>query len=271
MFGRTSTRTRFEVNMRPQVSDVMAALARATSYRVFALAFQAPTDVRLRAMGGHEGFTVLEDAFRCLDPGASRAMADDFARLRRARRCAEALAPEYFRVFGHTTRGLACPCETEYGDDRTFRQPQQLADISGYYLAFGLTPPAASDVRQDHVACECEFMAFLSLKDAHFTAVPDRTAEAEETLETTRGAMHTFLRDHLSQFGRAFASRLSAEENGSYYSAWGSLFARFLDGECARAGIAGGPTELAVRTELIDDAPMACGSGDELIQIQRRS
>ena len=257
--------------MKPKVPDVVAALARATAYRVFALAFQAPSDVRLCAMGGQEGFTVLEDAFRCLDSGASRAMAGDLARLRRAGRRAETLAPEYFRVFGHTTRGLVCPCETEYGDDRAFRQPQQLADIAGYYLAFGLTPPAASDVRQDHVACECEFMAFLSLKAARFAAMPNRTSEADETLETTRAALHAFLRDHLAQFGRAFASRLSAEEHGSYYSAWGALFARFLDGECARAGIAGGPAELSVRTELVDDAPMACGSGDELIQIQRRS
>jgi len=255
--------------MKPPLSDVVSALSRATAYRAFALAFQAPTDARLRAMGARDGFAVLDSALRFLDSG--REMAACVERLRKIGHCAEALTSDYVRVFGHTTRGLVCPCETEYGDDRAFQQPQQLADISGYYLAFGLIPPAASDVRQDHVACECEFMGFLSQKEARFMDVPVKTAEVQETLEVTRAASRTFLRDHLALFGRAFASRLSADECGGYYSAWGSLLARFLDGECARVGIAGGPAELAVRTGLIDDAPMACGRDDELIQIQRRT
>jgi TorA maturation chaperone TorD len=256
--------------MSPAASDVVSALARAAAYRAFALAFQAPTETRLRSLGVRERFAVLEDAFRCLDYGVSCEVAACIERLRRIGHCAEALTSEYVRVFGHTTRGLVCPCETEYGDERAFQQPQQLADISGYYLAFGLTPPAASDLRQDHVACECEFMGFLSLKEARFMADSQQTAEVTETLLVTRNAMRTFLRDHLAHFGRAFASRLAGEENRGYYSAWGALFARFLDCECERAGITGGPAELAVRTGLTDDAPMACGTADELIQIQRR-
>lgn len=251
-------------------SQIVTALAKATAYRTFSLAFQTPAAATLRAMGACDGFAMLVDALRCIDPDSSGHFAACVDRLRDAGQHVEALAVQSWRVFGHTTRGLVCGCETEYDDDNKFQQPQQLADISGYYLAFGLTPPSASEVRQDHVACECEFMEFLNLKQARFMDAGEGTAEAEETLAVTRQAERTFLRDHLGHFGRAFASRLVTEDTGSFYSAWGALFLRFLDGECARARIEGGRTDLVVRAELSDDAPMACGSADDLIQIQRR-
>jgi TorA maturation chaperone TorD len=254
-------------------SQIVTALARAAAYRAFSLAFQAPTDAVLRASGAGDGFATLAGALGALGSASSGDAAACIERLRSAGPTAGALAAQYWRVFGHTTRGLVCPCETEYGDDNKFQQPQQLADISGYYLAFGLRPPSASEVRQDHVACECEFMAFLHLKQAWWLECGDGTAEGRETLEATRQAERSFLRDHLGHFGRAFASRLSLDDCRSYYGAWGALFLQFLDGECARAGVEGGPSELPVRAELTDDAPMACGSAcgapDELIQIRR--
>lgn len=252
-------------------SSIVSALARATAYRTFSLAFRAPTDEILRAIGAREDFASLLAAFRCLGADSSGDLAPCIDRLQEHAQNNEVLAAQYWRVFGHTTRGQVCACETEYGDDNKFQQPHQLADISGYYLAFGLTPPSASDVRQDHVACECEFLAFLNLKEAYFLEAREWTADGDETLAATRQAQHTFLRDHLGYFGRAFASRLAAEDCGPYYSAWGVLFLRFLDGECARAGIEGGPSGLTVRAEFSDDAPMACGTADDLIQIQRHS
>lgn len=248
--------------------QIVSALARATAYRTFSLAFQTPTDARLRTMGAREAFAVLLDALRCLDGDGSSDLSAAVNRLREAGRSLEVLTLDYWRVFGHTTRGLVCACETEYGDDNKFQQPNQLADISGYYLAFGLMPPSASEVRQDHVACECEFMEFLNLKEAWFLEAGGESGAAEDTLAVTRQAQRTFLRDHLGYFGRGFASRL-ATDGGRYFSAWGALFLRFLEGECARLGVEGGPAELPIRAELSDDAPMACGSASDLIQIQR--
>jgi TorA maturation chaperone TorD len=247
--------------------QIVSALARATAYRTFSLAFQAPTDARLRTMGAPDAFAVLLEALRSLDTDATGVFSAGVDRVREAGQALEALTLEYWRVFGHTTRGLVCACETEYGDDNKFQQPNQLADIAGYYLAFGLTPPAASEVRHDHVACECEFMEFLNLKEACFLEIGERTPEAGETLAATRQAQRTFLRDHLGYFGRGFASRLAS--GGGYFGAWGALFLRFLECECARLGVAAGPTELPVRPELSDEAPMACGSASDLVQIQR--
>ena len=141
------------------------------------LGVPAADEARLREIGARDGISARRRRARHLDRDAAarrpRASAgrhsssalDDPGR-------ADASRQAYWRLFGHTTRGLICACETEYGPDNGFHQPQQLADIAGYYLAFGLRPLAAGDVRADHIACECEFMDFLSRKEARLL---DRT------------------------------------------------------------------------------------------------
>jgi TorA maturation chaperone TorD len=237
------------------------ALARAVVYRALSIAFQAPSEARLDRIGARRGFPVLKSALNVLGLPPIAVQPD------------EAADATYWRLFGHTTRGPICACETEYGPDNGFHQPQQLADINGYYLAFGLQPGAASDLRADHIACECEFMDFLCRKEALLTstATEPPAAETLETLETTRQAERTFLRDHLGRFGRAFGTRVAAQDPNGYLGAIGRTLALFLDGECQRAGVQAGSVDLAVRPEDVDPAPIACGSGtDELIQIQRR-
>jgi len=250
-------------------SLIVPALARAAVYRTFSLAFQAPTEGGLRATGAFDEFAILRHAFRSAGIDSIADLDDYVERLRQDGREIKALADQYWRVFGHTVRGLVCPCETEYGDDNKYQQPQQLADISGYYLAFGLTPLSASELRHDHVACECEFMSFLNLKQALFLERCGATPGGAETLDVTYRAERTFLRDHLGRFGRALASCLAAEATGPYYGAWGMLFLRWLDHECVRVGVDGGPSDLTVRTDFSDEAPMACGSASDLIQILR--
>jgi TorA maturation chaperone TorD len=249
-------------------SQIVAALARAAVYRTFSLAFQAPTEATLQTLGAFDGFSLLRHALQSLDAPASDVRC--VAALRGASEHLESLTEQYWRLFGHTVRGLVCPCETEYGDDNKHQQPQQLADIAGYYRAFGLTPLATSELRHDHIACECEFLSFLNLKQALFLEECAHTVGGAETLEVTCRAERTFLRDHVGRFGRAFASCLAADQSGPYYSAWGMLFLSWLERECARVGVDQGPMGLAVRADVSDEAPMACGSASDLIQILRR-
>ncbi len=177
------------------------------------------------------------------------------------------------RLFGHS-RGLVCPFETEYGPDGAFRQPQELADIAGYYLAFGLRPSEGADERVDHAACECEFMEFLGRKEAFALSAwltASDEAEPEEWLHTVQGAARRFLREHLGRFGRAFASLLMKEDAGGFHGALGAVLFRFLGKEGQRFGLPAGPANLELRPPLADDTPMACGRPEtELIQIQRR-
>lgn len=183
---------------------------------------------------------------------------------------APARAASFVRLFGHTARGLVCACETEYGPDNPFHQPQQLANIAGYYLAFGLRPAAAAEARVDHIACELEFMGFLNRKHAMLLDVDRRSAEEAETLDATVRAERTFLRDHLGRFGRAFAVRVITQDPTGWFGAMAHVLLALLDAECARLRVEAGGLDLALRPEVPDVAPIACGAGDELIQIQRR-
>ena len=257
------------------------ALARAVIYRALSIGFQMPTEERLHQMGAHEHFGTIADALGRLDQQSTECKPDTSGPCSwtltsaGARLTAfdvadvETLASAFVRLFGHTTRGLVCACETEYGADNTFHQPQQLADISGYYLAFGLRASPGADVRADHVACECEFMDFVNRKDALFLATGSGDGE---TLEATRSAARTFLRDHLGRFGRAFATRLISEDPDGFFGLLGRMLLELLDNECRRLNIQSGAIDLVVRPEVPDEAPMACGAGSqpELIQIQRR-
>ena len=246
-----------------QETAVDELLARAVVYCTLSVAFQAPTAHRLTRIGAHDHFSIVTSALRRL--GLLDAILEALPAS-----AIDAAPQEYWRLFGHTTRGQICPCETEYGPDNGFHQPQQLADISGYYLAFGLRFGVDADVRADHIASECEFMDFLSRKEALLSSDSGRGVEADETLEATRQAARSFLRDHLGRFGCAFGARLAAEDPDGYYGAFGRVLLMFLQAECDRLGVRSGAIDLAVRAEVVDDAPMACGSGDELIQIQRR-
>ena len=247
------------------------ALAKAVVYRTFSIAFLEPTRDRLRDIGAFDGFSLFVEALRCVEAQKGDDALEAAVRQLTAVPVVDvgALAGQYWRVFGHTTRGLVCACETEFGDDNKFQQPQQLADIAGYYLAFGLTPPSASEVRLDHVACECEFLEFLNRKQARLLSMDLEGEGDQETLDVTSQAERTFLRDHLGHFGRAFGAALAADGVGVYYGGFGSVFLRFLDAVCARAGVEGGPAGLMVRPDLVDDTPMMCGSAEDLIQIQR--
>lgn len=246
-------------------SDIDAALARAVVYRTLSLGLQLPTADRLRRMGAGERFATVASAVQEVGLAPARAAAERLTSFDVPG--VDSLTADFVRLFGHTTRGLVCACETEYGADNQFHQPQQLADIAGYYLAFGLKPVLASDARADHAACQCEFMDVLNCKEALLLS---RDALDDVTIEVTRDAARMFLRDHLAHFGRAFATRLIAEDADGLFGRLGSVLLALLDAECRRLAIAGGPVDLIVRPEAEDDAPMACGTAPELIQIQRR-
>ncbi|MBI3264495.1 MAG: molecular chaperone TorD family protein [Acidobacteria bacterium] len=289
------------VATRPDAVD--DALARSVVYRFLSVGLQPPTGGELHKATSDPSTGAIA-ALRHLDRQAGGSLAAVAARLGALPPPAiEAVSEAFVRLFGHTARGLICACETEYGAHNTFHQPQELADLAGYYLAFGLRPATASGIRVDHIACECEFMDFLNRKEAVLLAAdemgpaegeersgaegsPRATSLAgcrgprhsrEETLEVTIRAARDFLRDHLARFGRAFATRLASEDPDGYFGALGHVLLAFLNAECTRLAIEAGPADLVLRPEIADDAPMVCGSAgsmacgraDDLIQIQR--
>lgn len=266
-----------DVTVEDRRSATDDALARTVWYRAFGLALQRPTLRSVEWLSSAETARVFRLAAKGLDLGGERRQALETLLAPLADlRSADALAERYDRLFGHTVRGCVCAYETEYGPENAFQQPQQLADIAGYYRAFGLQPDPAVDSRVDHVACECEFMGFLALKEAHFVEASEAAnepdgSEISETLTETRRAARSFLREHLARFGLAFAAKLAEEAGDDFFGRIGRGLALLLELDCERLAIEAGPPTLQLRPEQPDDTPMACGTGDELIQIRRRA
>ena len=154
-----------------------------------------------------------------------------------------ALEQSYNRLFGHTLRGVVCPYETEYGRAHPFQQAQELADLAGFYAAFGLKPSEEPNGRVDHIAHELEFLEFLSCKEAY--AIENHE---DEMLGITREALGRFLGEHVGHFGRAFGLHLQEADDGGFYGDLGGLLAAFLSSECKRQGVPVGPKLLELRS-----------------------
>ena len=252
-----------------EANDV-GALARSVLYETLALGLQAPTREALQRIESEEARRTLALAAETVDPEGTWGLADAVSRLTRLRPAnLDDLAVRHSQLFGHTARGVVCPFETEYGTEALFRQPQELADIAGYYAAFGLKPRAEDGERVDHVSCECEFSGFLHRKEA-FVLAEGASEERLEMLETTRKAARSFLADHLGRFGTAFGLTLSGEDDGGFFGLLGVLLVTLLKLESERLHVTLGAATLDLRSTAEEEVPMGCGSGEQLVQLQTR-
>ena len=242
------------------------ALCRSALYEGLALGFRAPTEEAVARLASGEGASALADAAAVLDAAWGTGLADLARSLASPRPpSVESLEASHRRLFGHTARGIVPAYETEYGEDSVFLPAQEMSDLAGFFRAFGLRLEPAEHERIDHLSCECEFLLFLTRKEAFACESGDGAMRDE-----CRRAARLFLRDHLGRFAPAFGKRLAREEPGGFYGALGELCAAFVTGECDRAGVPSGPEVLRLRSPSDGDAPMACGTGSEpgLLQIQ---
>jgi len=129
----------------------------------------------------------------------------------------------------HTATGL--PYETEYTVADVFSKAQQLADIAGFYRAFGLEMGGESHERPDHLAVELEFMYFLALKEAHA-----RRGGHAEGIEICIDAQKKFLQDHLGRWLNAFHEQLRLSGAGRVYRALVRLVGRYVSWDVRRLG-----------------------------------
>lgn len=107
----------------------------------------------------------------------------------------EARAEVYQQVFGLVTQRDCPPYETEYCHwaDPTYRA-QQMADVAGFYRAFGIQPNPNRPERHDHASLEIEYVAFLLQKCCVLT----RDDPADERVSLSFSAIHDFIRDHIA-------------------------------------------------------------------------
>ncbi|MBV6340577.1 TorD/DmsD family molecular chaperone [Candidatus Magnetobacterium casense] len=130
--------------------------------------------------------------------------------------------------------GQISPYETEYLTEKISRKPFELADIAGFYRAFGLSVNESADNKEliDHISVELEFMALLTAK-----ALYAMDSQSKEHEEIVLDAKEKFLRDHLARWGFFYCRQLESLEGGEIYKSLGRIVDAVLTLECERHGL----------------------------------
>lgn len=198
---------------------VVQSQARALVYRFFSLALSDPRSRRWQRLfepGFLELVTAAAEMLRDqlgATPHPAAAGEEDPAALDLAAAIAclrlpfEELNLQFEEVFGLLASRECPPYETEYcpQTDATFRA-HQMADIAGFYRAFGVRPSADMPERPDHAALELELMGWLIAKELH--TGHESGSAALEKAEVCRAAQRRFVAEHLAWWLPAFAKAL---------------------------------------------------------------
>lgn len=140
------------------------------------------------------------------------------------------LESAYTRVFQHVHSVDATLYETDMtvqGD--VFRQTQELADLGGFYRAFGME---CGEERQDALSVELEFLHLITYKIGW--AIVQGEVAGQEICE---GARRAFLSDHVLRWVPDVAKRVEALDGDGPYGLAATFLRVFLDDESARLGV----------------------------------
>ncbi|MFM9845870.1 MAG: molecular chaperone [Hyphomicrobiaceae bacterium] len=143
---------------------------------------------------------------------------------------AQGLTTEYSRLF--LGAGLVPLREGSYGNGLRFAgQPIDIADLNGFYLAFGFSPSETAPNPPDHLGTEIEFVSLLHLKKAHAL---ERGKVREARI--VDHALGRFLEDHLGRWIPSLDTALRESEATSPYALLAEVMKRAVAAECTRLG-----------------------------------
>jgi TorA maturation chaperone TorD len=226
---------------------IARALSRAAAYRLLSRALTPPTPLRVAEVGREAAAAAARAE---LDPetrprlhALARAAADTDP---------QALAEEHVFLFDRQVR--CSPCEGAYGDGPQLAgKAAALADVSGFYAAFGLSAQDGPSEAEDHIVTELEFMSALALKEAWALA-----GGAAEGHEVTVRAQAAFLRDHLGCWAAAFADELAAATPLPYYTAVADALRIWVATEMRELGVAARSVQRVTASDALQADSFTC-------------
>ena len=165
----------------------------------------------------------------------------------------EGLEREYNRLFAHLGSAKCPPYETEYGYDNVFQKTESMADISGFYNAYGLEPSENNTERVDFLGSELEFMAFLSFQEAYAREQNDK-----QHLEICLDSQRMFIRDHLGRWIGVFNSILKKSTELQPYLEANAKLESFIASEVDRLQVPVNPVTGPNREQKKGPEPFGC-------------
>ncbi len=222
-------------------APVQRLLGRSALYEVLALALAYPAAETLERAGVL--LADLQDHPAVADRGLAQAAATLLAALEDVD--AERVAPVHFALFEGSV--LCSPHETEYIRD-PLAKAAQLADIAGFYAAFGLKVSRDHQTTPDEICTEVEFMSLLVRKEAY--ALIRGWSEHQQV---ARDASRRFLEAHLGRWTGAFAGSLCTHADEAAALRDDDAVARWFHavGDLLRAAVEVETHELGVYPSLL--------------------
>lgn len=220
-------------------------------YKILSLGFSYPEEknwIMLEKM--------LSESERLLD-GEILAKLKDFKNyLINNRDRIDNIKSEYLNIFDIGRK--ISPYETEYLTEKISRKPFELADISGFYSAFGfsINEDMTNKESADHISVELEFMAIIALKEEYA-----RKAKQKDNENIVHDAGRKFLNDHLARWGFYYCRQIQELERGSFYKKLGSILESVLSIECDRYGLDASSFKKKIDRDLYEgvrDEVLAC-------------
>jgi nitrate reductase assembly molybdenum cofactor insertion protein NarJ len=197
------------------------------------------------------GAEQLDPSCTVADPGGWRRIRESVEAVMASAEALDTLRAEYIAIFdrGRVHNSLY---ETEYGRGALVKG-NALADIAGFYRAFGLEFGHEDSVHEmlDHVSVELEFYALLLMKQETLAAGGDAEGQA-----IVCEAQQKFLEAHLGRFVGAIATRPGVTASAFY----GPVLAWCRDlvaAECARLGVS--PLPVDWLSTFAEPEEMGCG------------
>ncbi len=202
-------------------SPIDALAARSAGYTLLAHVFAYPDAERFADIREIANEYLAAEQQTPLTGLAHLAMATDV----------ETVEPEYVALMSFSS-SPDCPAfETAYFSSDAIQQTMRMADIAGFYRAFGVDTRSGG-FRPDELSVELEFMAYLCQKEAY--AVEHLGAPR---VKQTAKAQRMFMGEHLGRWGAAFGRRVSSRATpGSFYHMAALALSAWISDDCVLLG-----------------------------------
>ncbi|ELY60069.1 anaerobic dehydrogenase [Natronococcus amylolyticus DSM 10524] len=139
---------------------------------------------------------------------------------------------DWAALFGFEEGGNISQYQIEYSPGTLVTSTDVLADISGFYGAFGLSMDEGNRERVDHLCIQLEFLSHLALQTAYLENEGDETG-----IEVLTDAQGSFLEDHLGRWTGRFRETLEDEADVEFYRALAVLVDSLVADDTDRFGV----------------------------------
>ena len=187
---------------------VKELLARSVIYRLLSLGFLYPTSDLVATLRDEAGKTDKDAGmYGQWATRLTKVFEDEVDQI-----SISGLESAYARLFEASVQTPCPPYESQYGSINTFGMSRQLADVAGFYRAFGLKLSNTNKEMPDHISAEMEFMHILTLKEAHATM-----KGWSDKISLTRDAQKKFLQYHLGRWTSAICTAIQKSADVKFY------------------------------------------------------